>query len=271
MADNVVIPPTGAGDATPSVATEKIGGIDYQKVKQIAGTAASTKAVGLIDDAAFTPGTDAVIPSGLEFDDTSPDSVDEGDVGCQRMSARREAYTQIRDAAGNERGVVVSALGAAAAAGDVAHDGADSGMPLKVGGRAALTARTAVADGDRADLALDAQGRALVEIAGPRDLDVVGNVTLTDTTETTLLAAVASTFIDLLDIILCNTSATAVRVDVRDDTGGTVRMQFYLPAGDTRGATSIRFPQTATNKNWTVKASASVTDLRIYARGRKTK
>ena len=44
---------------------------------------------------------------GAEFDDASVDSVDEGDAGAIRMSANRNLYTNIRDAAGNERGVNV--------------------------------------------------------------------------------------------------------------------------------------------------------------------
>lgn len=61
------------------------------------------------DDAAFTPATDKVAMVGAEFDDTTPDSVDEGDAGALRMSSRRELYSQIRDAAGNERGANVDA------------------------------------------------------------------------------------------------------------------------------------------------------------------
>ena len=61
----------------------------------------------LVDDAAFTPGTSTVQMVGAEFDDTGPDSVDEGDAGAIRMSANRNLYTTIRDAAGNERGVNV--------------------------------------------------------------------------------------------------------------------------------------------------------------------
>lgn len=60
------------------------------------------------DDAAFTPATDKVLMVGAEFDDTAPDSVNEGDAGAIRMSARRELYVQLRDAAGNERGVNVN-------------------------------------------------------------------------------------------------------------------------------------------------------------------
>lgn len=75
------------------------------------------------DDAAFTPATTKVMMAGFEFDDSSPDSVDEGDAGAARMSSRREVYTQIRDAAGNERGANVNASGQLAIAGPVTNAG----------------------------------------------------------------------------------------------------------------------------------------------------
>ena len=61
------------------------------------------------DDAAFTPATTSVTMAGAEFDDAAPDSVGEGDGGAVRMSANRNLYTTLRDAAGNERGVNVTA------------------------------------------------------------------------------------------------------------------------------------------------------------------
>lgn len=63
------------------------------------------------DDAAFTPATDDGVPMFGMFDDTAPDSVDEGDAGIVRMSANRNLYSTIRDAAGNERGMNVDANG----------------------------------------------------------------------------------------------------------------------------------------------------------------
>ncbi len=66
------------------------------------------------DDAGFTPATTKVMMAGFEFDDTSPDTVNEGDAGAARMSANRNIYTTIRDAAGNERGLNVDANGAIA-------------------------------------------------------------------------------------------------------------------------------------------------------------
>ena len=51
----------------------------------------------------------AVLMAGLVFDDTTPVVIEEGDAGYQRMSLNRNAYTVLRDDAGNERGVNVTA------------------------------------------------------------------------------------------------------------------------------------------------------------------
>lgn len=45
----------------------------------------------LADDANFTVGTTRVVPAGLLADETSPDSVDEGDIGIPRMTLDRKA------------------------------------------------------------------------------------------------------------------------------------------------------------------------------------
>lgn len=132
-----------------------------------------TTSIQLIDDAivtddnTFTPATTKVMMAGFEFDDTSPDTVNEGDGGAARMSSRREVYVQIRDAAGNERGLNVDANGAVAVTatnatasnfnaqvvGSIAHDTADSGNPIKIGYKAIAFGSnpTGVTANDRTD------------------------------------------------------------------------------------------------------------------------
>lgn len=70
-----------------------------------------TTALQLIDDIVYT--SDAAISKvagiGAQFDDTSPGTTTENSVRALRMSTRRELYSQIRDAAGNERGANVNA------------------------------------------------------------------------------------------------------------------------------------------------------------------
>lgn len=55
----------------------------------------------LVDDAAFTPATSKVSPIGLQCDEAATDSVDEGDVGCPRMTPdRKQIVTDLPHTAG---------------------------------------------------------------------------------------------------------------------------------------------------------------------------
>lgn len=160
-------------------------------------------------------------------------------------------------------------------AGDVAHDAADSGNPVKVGGKASVgaTPLTPTADGDRTNLLTDGAGRVVTTTA-PRGQRAHATTTISNTTETTVLAAGGSgIFHDVLKILVANTSATAVRVDFRDTTAGSVILSIYAPAGQTVGfaADEDGVEQASANTNWTAQASASVTDLRIFVHARKTK
>ena len=56
----------------------------------------------LADDSAFTPATSKVRAIGYIADETSTDSVDEGDVGCPRMTLDRMAITTVRPSATGE-------------------------------------------------------------------------------------------------------------------------------------------------------------------------
>lgn len=78
---------------------------------------AALTALQLIDDAVytddipFTAGSNKVMAAGFRYDDVTPDTVQQGDIGYARMSSRREVFVAIRDAAGNERGLNVDASG----------------------------------------------------------------------------------------------------------------------------------------------------------------
>lgn len=80
------------------------------RVNVVAGSAGGPSKV---DDAAFTVATDSVAPAGFMADESSPDSVNEGDVGIGRMSLNRNQYVTLRDNAGNERGLEITAAGEA--------------------------------------------------------------------------------------------------------------------------------------------------------------
>lgn len=101
--DGVLLDAAG-GDSLADTANNAL------RVNIVAG--AGSGGTAITDDAAFTPATTSVTPAGALFDDVSPDSVNEGDAGAVRMSANRNLYSTIRDAAGNERGANVTAGGA---------------------------------------------------------------------------------------------------------------------------------------------------------------
>lgn len=150
--------------------------------------------------------------------------------------------------------------------GNVAHDAVDSGNPTKIGCHARTTNRTAVADADRADVVCDDNGQLVVTPMAPRDRVVrSGVVTVSTTTETTLLAAGgAGVFRDLTYLKCTNNSATLVRVDLRDATAGTVIDSWALAAsgGGFNLAFSVPYAQASANNNWTIQLSGAVTDVR---------
>lgn len=150
--------------------------------------------------------------------------------------------------------------------GAAAHDAAAAGNPLLAGGEARTTNPTSVGDGDAVRLRTDKSGRLVTCHSQARDLLAQNTITLSSTTETTLLAAGgAGVFHDIVGLVLTNTSGTAVRVDFRDATGGTVRFSLFLAANGGGGLPPmvVAWPQTTANNNWTAQLSAAVTDVRI--------
>lgn len=159
------------------------------------------------------------------------------------------------------------------------------GMPKNVGGnpigvpellRAATTTPTSTADGDPAVGMADHLGRRVVVASGDRALLTQATpVTLTSTTETTLVTAGGSgVLLDLTYFHCENNSATIVRVDLRDATAGTVRDTFALAAsGGSGGFVKELAPlkQITANNNWTVQLSAAVTDVRCMAQAVQVK
>lgn len=149
--------------------------------------------------------------------------------------------------------------------GDEAHGAAVAGNPLLQGAEARTTLPTAVSDGEAVRVQADDQGRLVTAPFSPRDLVVQGRVELTSTSETTVLALDASNFHDLVLATLTNESGTAVRVDIRDATAGTVRESMFL-AADGGGAVipfPATLPQAASNNNWTAQLSSAVTSVYV--------
>jgi len=152
--------------------------------------------------------------------------------------------------------------------GNVASLTTDSGNPVKVGGLVAATAAAINgSNGQRADLLLDRVGRAITTLS-PRGMTFVTPTTIASTTETAIVAAsgTASVFRDLTQLVLTNSSATAVNVTIRSGTGGTTMGIISLAAN---GGAVIPFitplPQVTANTPWTAQLSAAVTSVNIIA------
>lgn len=131
-----------------------------------------------------------------------------------------------------------------------------------------LTAAQTSATGDYGAVSIDTSG-ILITAGAPRLLKGRQVTTITSSTsETTIVTAVASTFLDIYGLVLSNTSATATEVTVRDATAGGTISSFMVPAGDTRGfmlPLDSAVPQATVNNNWTATCGSSVASLKISA------
>lgn len=104
--------------------------------------------------------------------------------------------------------------------------------------------------------------------AVPRDRIGMQPTTISNTNETTVLTQEAATFNDLIALFISNTSASSsARIDIRDDVAGTIicSLQSVGGAGPVGFVVPAPLPQSNPNKNWTVQASGSVSDLRVFA------
>lgn len=146
-------------------------------------------------------------------------------------------------------------LTSAVVVGPTVADAADDGnAPVQVGGVARTANPTAVAANDVVKSTHDDLGRQLMRPVQVRDLIVTAYVSLTNGTETTLLAATAGSFHDLIYLMGSNNSGAAVTVTIRPVTGGNTVMSLEVPANGTAGvATPVPYPQSAsdTGNNWT--------------------
>jgi hypothetical protein len=154
----------------------------------------------------------------------------------------------------------------------VAHDAADANNPVKIGGRAVagMGGLTLVAAADRTDALFGIDGAQYVRPhCGLEDI-VTGNATDTTGNSIPCIAAQAAgvkTY--LTSIVLCNTSATAITVDIKD--GSTVKVSLPLPAGS--GCVfnpPVPIPGTAATA-WNFDGSAAATTVTCSMVGFKSK
>lgn len=178
----------------------------------------------------------------------------------------------------NARTVKVTADGTVIAdvEGNVAHDTADSGNPVKIGAKAenSLAGITLVADGDRTDTYADLDGVLVTKPLTTYADIIVTRVSNTDGASTAFAAfgAVANTRNFISTITVYNSSTTNGYVDLRDGTAGTIIYTIPLPA---LGGATINFPvplrQPTANTALAFDVSAAITTIFISAVGFQSK
>lgn len=165
------------------------------------------------------------------------------------------------------------------AAGDVAHDAADSGAPIKVGAKAETSPKgiTLVADADRTDLYADADGVLMVKLNTSGADFISERVSNTDGASTAFsnFTAVAGTknAITTLSVFRTDAGTTLIYVDFRDGTAGAVLYSLPIPAGGGVVVSGAGMPlfKTSADKALAFDVSAATTTVYISASGYQTK
>lgn len=128
--------------------------------------------------------------------------------------------------------------------GAIAHDGVDSGNPVKVGGKAVSAEPTAVAAADRANFITDLVGKQItLPYANPEN-NVSGAITsaMTGTTSTSLVAAPAAGLRNYITQITvsCAHATQGTDIIIQDGSGGTTL--YTIPAAALYGGATLTFP-----------------------------
>jgi hypothetical protein len=191
------------------------------KVAIISG--AGSGGTSATDDAAFSVASGSGTPIMGLADETSPDAVDEGDVGVVRMTLQRGLHVNLRDSSGNE----VSVGGGTQYDEDTAHVSGDK-LTLAGAVRRDTATSGASTDGDRATINVDGSGRLWVNgsdvtqpiSAASLPLPTGAATSANQTTGNSSLATIAGAV-----------SGTEMQVDVLTLPSGTVAGSSSLPAG----------------------------------------
>ncbi len=249
------------------------------KLRQIATNGIPvTDSEKLADNAGFTDGTTKLMPVGFILDEVAGTSLTENDIAAPRIDAKRAQVMVFEDKTTRGQRATVTSNSSLQVdpQGNVAHDAADSGNPVKIGARAQAAAAsvTAVAVADRSDLVCDLDGALIARPCRLADLisDVKTNTDGSSTAFTGSFAAAANLYNYVTSVTICNTSASAVTVDLRDGTGGSVIWTGIAPAGGgiTHAfATPLRQP--TVNTALALDGSAAASTITVSVVGFKSK
>ena len=264
MADSAVDVTAGSGTSIDT-RTEATNGNHRQVI--VIGDPSTNAGVAPVDAAAglkvdLGADNDVVVSAAATSIGKAEDSASaDADVGVPAMARRTATPADTSDTDGdyemlqmdNGRLWVSATVDAALPAGtnviggvngDVAHDTADSGNPLKVGAKATnnIEGLTQVADADRTDLRADLNGVLITRpYTTPEEIisERISNTDGAATAFTTFGAGGAGVHNYVTTIVVHNSSATDGYVDIRDGAAGSVLMTIPLP---TLGGAVINLP-----------------------------
>jgi hypothetical protein len=151
-------------------------------------------------------------------------------------------------------------------AGDIAHDSADSGNPVKMGGRARTSSITAVANDDRVDVILDTTGRQIVIPYALNENSTDGTNSSTGTGDTAVIVAPgAGIRLYITTITVYNSSTTNTYVTVKD--GTTAKLVLPAPAQGGCVVTLPRPLRITANTAFNFASNTGVTTMFVSAVG----
>lgn len=269
MANNIDVTP-GVGK---TVASEEISSTQYQKIKLVDSTAASTTGTGIaanpLQVSLANTGTNATLVS-VNQAQVAGTTVDTNS-GTKSAGTQRIVLATDQPTMTNAQPVTLTSttITGTVVVDDLAAAPTGAAAPANAqfqGNLAQSVLPGAATPGNLVGQLGDLFGRSIT--AGSlRGLKGEQVTTITSSTaETTIVTQVASTFIDVYGLIMTNSSASATKVTVRDATaGGTARI-YYVPAGDMRGfmlPESGAVKQGTVNNNWTATCGTSVASLDV--------
>lgn len=281
MADNVAITP-GSGDVVHAdeYTHSTLGSGKTQLVKLTDGTLGSGTPINVdigvkanaLRVAPASDITDATYIGDIKFGEALPAGTALlGKVSIDQVTANaNEVVTKSGSVATVSQSTASSLKNEPA--GNVAHDTADSGNPIKVGGKAknldGTAPGTAVAEDDRVDFLADVYGRQFVETTHPNLFSATDNQSSAQTNTQLKAAPGAGLSLYITDIVVSN-GATAGNVKFVEDTAGTPvdRLEIMYFAANGGASLSFKTPIKITaDKNFGY-TSATVTTHSITISG----
>lgn len=273
MANGTVLNPGSGGDTiqnvdntaykTPVSALTNSAGTSFVALKP-ASTAAVVTDVALV--VAISPNnTVATTQSGTWNVGLSAGSNLVGKVGIDQTTpgtTNAVAVTHV----GSTAIVTGGVDGSQGVGGVTAVNATSTGNPVFAGGVAVVGANpTKATNSQRTGIATDAAGRLITVASHERTMSGTQQTTITSSTaETTVLAAVASTFLDITGLQITNSSTSATLVTLKDSTAGTTRKIFNIAAG---GGIVVPFnpplAQATVNTNWTITCGTPVASISV--------